>query len=129
MATSLFWGADDWRDSWFHFYKQVIAIMAWLTACIWVARNAPALFDRLPALIVWTGAVVTAATMAAYFRTSDFPATRMSGLGAIDNSDRRSLQRNTGVRPRIPGRTHPILRGIHLLRVTQSRDRGIAAGS
>ena len=85
MATSLFWGADDWRDSWSHFYKQVIAIMAWLTACIWVARNAPALFDRLPALIVWTGAVVTAATMAAYFRTSDFPATRMSGLGAIDN--------------------------------------------
>lgn len=85
MATSLFWGADDWQDSWFHFYKQVIAILAWLTACIWVARDAPWLFDLMPKLIVWTGTVVTAATMAAYFGEPGFPATRMPGLGAIDN--------------------------------------------
>ncbi len=85
MATTLFWGADDWQDSWFHFYKQVIAILAWLTACIWVARNAPALFDMLPRLIVWTGTVVTAITMAAYFSEPGFPTVRMSGLGAIDN--------------------------------------------
>lgn len=85
MATSLFWGADDWQDSWFHFYKQVVAILAWLAACIWVARNAPWLFDLLPKLIVWTGTVVTAATMAAYFGEPGFPATRMPGLGAIDN--------------------------------------------
>ncbi len=85
MASSLFWGADDWHDSWFHFYKQVVAILAWLTACVWVARNAPVLFDLLPKLIVWTGTVITAATMAAYFSEPGAPWTRMSGLGAIDN--------------------------------------------
>ncbi len=85
LATSSFWGANPGLATALDAYKQVIFILAWLSACIWIAGSYPSFYRALPKVIVWTGAATAVATTIIYLATAapDFP--RMPGLGANSN--------------------------------------------
>ncbi len=85
LATSSLWSDNPGLVPLLDFYKQVVCIFAWLSACAWIARSYPEFFRALPAFVVWVGSGVIAATIGVYFIESGASFPRMAGLGANAN--------------------------------------------
>lgn len=85
MATTFFWSGEPWGEWWFFFYKQVIFIMFWLLATVWVSIRFPEFYRQFPVWLVWLGAIVALVTLLVYFYNDGGGLSRMNGLGVLNN--------------------------------------------